>query len=288
MAKRSAETFAGHESVPTGALPFFVSNAKRVRCSWGSRAPPSPSDPISYYYQANSSSSDDMNDAGATEQADAVSAHHLTTAPSCSSTAWPGGATFHILGSMECLNALGVQPPPHCPFARQFLEQLASCLLGCQLASHGGLSGGSAVAANLGTAFWHAFAELNVLLARHFAELPTSMLRGYHSFTRAPRGQLWQRFLASQGAEMCEGMHVGLPGWLAMTRFLLEYVLAAHPTASCVVYTIEVPPWLRTWCARWNHPGNAPLRVLAVFAYEAVGTPSPRALYVPCVEFAGC
>ncbi|GLI68168.1 hypothetical protein VaNZ11_012508 [Volvox africanus] len=286
MAKRSAETFAGHESVPPGALPFYTSNAKRVRSSWGSRASPSPFGLTSYQCQANSSSSDDMNDPGATEQADAVSALHLTTVPSCSSTAWPG-ATSQILGTMDYLSVLGIQAPPYCPDACQFLEHLATCLVRCQLAGNGGLSLSSAVAASLGTVMWHAFAELNVLLARHFAELPTSMLRGYHSFTRAPRGQLWQRFSASQGAEMCEGMHAGLPGWLAMTRFLLEHVLAAHPSASCVVYTIEVPPWLRAWCARWNHPGNAPLRVLAVFAYEAAGATSPCALYVPCVELAG-
>jgi hypothetical protein len=78
-----------------------------------------------------------------------------------------------------------------------------------------------------------------------------------------------------------------MPRWMAFMGFLLEHVLSSYPTASCVVYTIEVPSWLRTWCARWGHPPNTPLRVMAVFAYEAAGAPSPRALYVPCIELSG-
>ncbi|GLC40794.1 hypothetical protein PLESTB_000021900 [Pleodorina starrii] len=290
MSKRSADTFAGHESVPPGALPFFVPGAKRVRSGRG--CPPSPSDPL-MLQSANSSSSDEINDAGMADQADAVSAHHLTTAPSCSSAAWPGNAGFNTFGVVDCLNVLGIQTPPHCPDARLFLEQLITCMLGCQNGGSVGLAASSTAAGSLGTALWHAFAELNVVLARHFSELPTSMLRGYHSFTRAPRAQLWHRFAASQGAEMSEEHHTamgccGMQRWLVLTRFLLEHVLAGCPTASCVMYTIEVPAWLYGWCARWGHPGNnAPLRVLALFAYEAAGAPSPRALYVPCIELAG-
>ncbi|EFJ45898.1 hypothetical protein VOLCADRAFT_105783 [Volvox carteri f. nagariensis] len=286
MAKRSAEIFANHESVPAGALPFFVPSTKRIR-SEGCGAPPSPSDPLNYHYQTLSSSSDEMNDANAADQAEAVSAHHLAAAPCCSYVPWHAGAGFQGIGSMEYLTTLGIKTPPDCLDARRFLEQLAGCLLGCQLASSDRASNTGVVGASLGTALWHSFAELNVLLARQFSELPTSMLRGYHSFTRAPRAQLWFRFAASQGGEMCEEMQAGMPGWLVLMRFLLEHILAPYPTASCVMYTIEVPPWLRTWCARWGQGSNTPLRILALFAYEAAGTPSPRTLYVPCIETAG-
>ena len=41
--------------------------------------------------------------------------------------------------------------------------------------------------------FWQAFAEMNQLLENYFASLPTSALRGYHSFTRCSKAAMWSR-----------------------------------------------------------------------------------------------
>jgi hypothetical protein len=156
MTKRSADTFAGHESVPPGALPFFEPGAKRVRSAGGYGNPPSPSDPLTSQYQMHSPSSDEMSDIGATDQADAVSAHHLATcAPSCSSAPWVGGAVQPAAGMVDCLGALGMSIPPHCQDARQFLDQLANCLLmGAQITIPGSMAANTAIAASLGTPLW--------------------------------------------------------------------------------------------------------------------------------------
>ncbi|GFR49313.1 hypothetical protein Agub_g11336 [Astrephomene gubernaculifera] len=289
MTKRNAETFASHESVPPGAVPFFAPSAKRI-CGRGELrglVPPSPSDTLAEQ-RTLSSSSDEMSDAceaGASDPAFVNSAHWLAaSAASCSYADRTQATTLHPLPtSQQQLALLGVLTPPSCLDAQRFLEHLADCMLSYQRSSSS-CAAGAGAGESLGTALWHAFAELNVVMARHFSELPTSMLRGYHSFTRAPRAQLWERVAASPGAQSGAECYQGLPWHLALMRHLLEHVLGAYPSASCVLYTIEVPQWLRGWCARWGHPGAGPMRVLALFAFDASGSPSPRVLYIPCAE----
>ncbi|KXZ55501.1 hypothetical protein GPECTOR_2g1050 [Gonium pectorale] len=219
-----------------------------------------------------------------------VASHHLVHAASGSAQEWAGADASACLHDPH-LAVLGLLTPPACPEARQFLQHLVTAMRADgQLA--GSSSDGhyrSAPAQCLGTALWHALAELNTLLAQHFSGLPTSMLRGYHSFVKAPRAQLWARFAASQGAQGHEAAfgRDGGPSHAMLLRFLLEHVLEAYPSASAVVYTIEVPHWLRGWCARWGHPGHGPIRVMALFAYRdngALPPSSPRVLYIPCAE----
>ncbi|KAG2424363.1 hypothetical protein HXX76_014572 [Chlamydomonas incerta] len=214
---------------------------------------------------------------------------------------------FSAMTDTADLSALGCLAPPAEPESHRFLLQLAQVWqdFAAQAQRFGAPSNTPVIicpAACVGTPYWLAFAELNSLFARHFSELPTSMLRGYHSFTRSPRAQLWARFAASQGAAPGTEATFCLAGGrphAVLTRFLLEHVLAAatgpaaaagagagangFPTASLVTYTLEVPDWLRCWCARWGQPPAAPLRVLALFAYEADGARCPRVLYVPVV-----
>ncbi|PNH03764.1 hypothetical protein TSOC_010138 [Tetrabaena socialis] len=197
MSKRRAESIADHESVPPGAVSFFVPNtAKRLRAARTAKGapawehqPPSPRGPGDEMLTEDVSG--DYSDVYSDVDHDlAVSAHHLAGAPCLR-------APQHTP-----LSALGILSPPGDPDAQLFLEQLVSCMQAhvtrCQVLGHTSAAFSSQQsAAYIGTPFWHAVAELNVLLSRHFTALPTSMLRGYHSFTRAPRAQLWGRLAAS-------------------------------------------------------------------------------------------
>ncbi|KAG2452454.1 hypothetical protein HYH02_002696 [Chlamydomonas schloesseri] len=275
---------------------------------------------------AASCSSDEMSDVAS----EGGSAPGFANLASSASASVPLDAELLNPDSTADLSALGCLSPPAEPESHRFLLQLARVWqdFAAQAQRFGAPSTTPVIicpAACVGTPFWLAFAELNSLFARHFSTLPTSMLRGYHSFTRAPRAQLWARFAASQGAPPGTEATFCLAGGrphAVMTRFLLEHVLAAatssssgagpsscssgvqalsgpvtagqvpapapvqggYPTASLVTYTLEVPDWLRCWCARWGQPPAAPLRVLALFAFEADGARSPRVLYVPVVS----
>ncbi|KAG2501780.1 hypothetical protein HYH03_000280 [Edaphochlamys debaryana] len=268
-------TLARHESVPEGALPFFIPSAKRARC---------PGSPRCHAEQLldhaeSLPSSDDERMCDGEPVAVATGAHVAAQSP----------AVFRpqpdpVRQLQPQLASLGMLCAPACEDATAFLLTLADSLAAAGCSS----SGASAGLAHIGTPAWHSIAELNVLMARHFSSLPTSMLRGYHSFTRQPRAQLWSRFAQSQGAppghEASFGLGPGTPLQVSLTRVLLEHVLSPCPTASCVVYTMEVPAWLRPWAARWGYPARAPLRVLAVFAYPGADNAAPRVLYVPMAQ----
>ncbi len=72
-------------------------------------------------------------------------------------------------------------------------------------------------------------------MSHHFSSLPTAMLRGYHSFTRAPRAQLWARFALSQGAQVRRG------GKAAQEAF---FVVLLHGRCYRSPSCAPTDPWL--------------------------------------------
>lgn len=176
---------------------------------------------------------------------------------------------------------------PGGPEVQQFLQRLTrsthSFLDSC--AQHGSTSlVGSvhAAEASFSEAMWHCFAELNLLMDGHFNALPTSALRGYHSFTKAPRAQLWARFAASQGGQ--DGDHAfgrgSGPLHVQLVLFLLERALYCYPDLQIIKYSVAVPPWMHAWCSRWGPGRDGQLHMYALHAYTPCGTQT-RVLYVP-------
>lgn len=131
-------------------------------------------------------------------------------------------------------------------------------------------------------------ADLNIILQAQFQALPSSALKGYHSLTRAPRAQLWSRFVfAMAGAAAGDGYgHNCGPLHAQMLRVLLERALASYAEAQLVQYTFVMPTWLHGWAQKWGW-GRAAMTVLALHAFA----PGPdhqqhavRVIYIPCFD----
>lgn len=136
----------------------------------------------------------------------------------------------------------------------------------------------------LNDAVWQCFAELNLAVERNFSSLPAQTLKGYHSFTRSSRAQLWVRFATSQGlsdAQAAAGPIPHLPLHLQLVAFILEAAFGAYPEATIIKYTFSLPPWLTGWAARWGY-GSPDITLLAMQAYDGHSLNHPaRTVFVP-------
>lgn len=101
---------------------------------------------------------------------------------------------------------------------------------------------------------WPCFLELNAVLQQCFQNLPTSAIKGYHSFTRTNKQRVAERFYSAYGPDRVPTTNA----WGVVSSFphivmhLLETELINCSEAAVYVYRVTVPDWMLSWCLRWG------------------------------------
>jgi hypothetical protein len=127
-------------------------------------------------------------------------------------------------------------------------------------------------------ALWACVAELNAAAGPNFAALPTTALRGLHSFSRAPKANLLAAFCQAGAG----GASTSVPP-LCLLSYVLSEVFHTYELVGLVRYELAAPAWLAPWAARWRLGGGAgggDVAVLALTPFSACGAAHPT-LFLP-------
>lgn len=132
---------------------------------------------------------------------------------------------------------------------------------------------------------WQCIAELSALMEAYLASLPGCALKAYHSFTKQPKGQVWQHFCQAHGASHDDVIwrHIPMPLPLQLVRDTLQRAFSGYEHASIIQYTFEKQDWLQGWCAKWQYNNCRDIAVIAVHAYPAgqPGAMPAHKVYLP-------
>lgn len=121
-----------------------------------------------------------------------------------------------------------------------------------------------------------ALVELNVLMRVHRESLPRLRLRASHSWTKADPRRV---------VDLVADAIPRNPRVAHLLRHLARVAFPDAVAAHAAHHVFDVPPWLKSWCAR--NPGGAGAASAAGrgAAFSGEGGEAPAALVVSVVEF---